>query len=292
MTSNVTAGPDLGSMMPVQTEGSEDYKAKYKTLKRKLKLLIYENECFQEELRKAQRALLRVRRDKSFLLDRLLQYQRGPDSSSDSEQTEDSDTEVETKSCRKRLSMEGAGGGGSSNSPGPLGKPPPAKKKKSSSSGGSGGGGGSTKSSSKHSSKQVQISNVQQASSSNTQATAVTVAGAATVRKLTAAQLASAGIVTGPSRRIGHIGAGGVVVASGGTVGVTDGQLTREEVERRLAARQPMNDYTTTTVSLTLPNQLFSDIMEGTSHSRDFKEEEIDTSPSNIDDDITVDNYD
>lgn len=121
-------------------------------------------------------------------------------------------------------------------------------------------------------------------------------------------------------------------MASGGTVGVTDGQLTREEVERRLAARQPMNDYTTTTVSLTLPNQLFSDIMEGlvdesilyslkfsqmlqvilsilfvfdnmkickaysdntcTFHPRDFKEEEIETSPSNIDDDITVDNYD
>lgn len=61
-----------------------------------------ENECFQEELRKAQRALLRVRRDKSFLLDRLLQYQRGPDSSSDSEQTEESDTETDTKLEAKR----------------------------------------------------------------------------------------------------------------------------------------------------------------------------------------------
>ncbi|XP_063592525.1 uncharacterized protein LOC134769716 [Penaeus indicus] len=104
--------------MPVQTDGPEDYKANYKTLKRKLKLLIYENECFQEELRKAQRALLRVRRDKSFLLDRLLQYHRGPDSSSDSEQTEESDTEndakLDTKSCRKRLSLEGSGGGSNS----------------------------------------------------------------------------------------------------------------------------------------------------------------------------------
>ncbi|MPC52778.1 INO80 complex subunit E [Portunus trituberculatus] len=94
--------------MPVQTDGPEDYKAKYKTLKRKLKLLIYENECFQEELRKAQRALLRVRRDKSFLLDRLLQYQRGPDSSSDSEQTEDSDVEVDAKGDHKRYVDKGA----------------------------------------------------------------------------------------------------------------------------------------------------------------------------------------
>lgn len=64
--------------------------------------LLQENECFQEELRKAQRALLRVRRDKSFLLDRLLQYQRGPDSSTDSEQTEESDTEVDAKGDHKR----------------------------------------------------------------------------------------------------------------------------------------------------------------------------------------------
>lgn len=59
-------------------------------------------------------------------------------------------------------------------------------------------------------------------------------------------------------------------------------------MERRLAARQPLSDFTTTTVSLTLPNQLFSDnIMEG-----DFMEEEVETSPSNIEDDVTVDNYD
>ncbi|KAG7169089.1 hypothetical protein Hamer_G018866 [Homarus americanus] len=59
-----------GFMMPVQTDGPEDYKAKYKTLKRKLKLLIY--------------------------------YQRGPDSSSDSEQTEESDTENDSKIEAKR----------------------------------------------------------------------------------------------------------------------------------------------------------------------------------------------
>ncbi|XP_071519556.1 uncharacterized protein [Panulirus ornatus] len=225
-------------MMPVQTDGPEDYKAKYKTLKRKLKLLIYENECFQEELRKAQRALLRVRRDKSFLLDRLLQYQRGPDSSSDSEQTEESDTETDTKmeakSCRKRLSMEGSAAG-SASSQGSLTKPPSKKKKSSSSSSST----SNVSKSSKQSGKQVSA-----------------------------------------RRQV----VGGVV----GSTQASDGQLSREEVERRLAARQPMNDFNTTTVSLTLPNQLFSDnIMEG-----DFMEEEVETSPSNIEDDVTVDNYD
>ncbi|CAM9119077.1 unnamed protein product [Bubo scandiacus] len=51
------------------------YKRRYRALKRRLKLLLYEQECFQEELRRAQRKLLKVSRDKSFLLDRLLQYE-------------------------------------------------------------------------------------------------------------------------------------------------------------------------------------------------------------------------
>ncbi|XP_025894298.1 INO80 complex subunit E, partial [Nothoprocta perdicaria] len=50
-----------------------------------------EQECFQEELRRAQRKLLKVSRDKSFLLDRLLQYENVDDDSSDSEATASSD---------------------------------------------------------------------------------------------------------------------------------------------------------------------------------------------------------
>ncbi|XP_053550896.1 INO80 complex subunit E [Bombina bombina] len=76
--------------------GELDYKRKYKNLKRKLKFLIYEQECFQEELRRAQRKLLKVSRDKSFLLDRILQYENVDDDSSDSDVTassENSDTE-------------------------------------------------------------------------------------------------------------------------------------------------------------------------------------------------------
>ena len=44
-----------------------DYKPKYRFLKRKLKCLLYEQECFQEELRRLQRKLLRVNRDKRFV---------------------------------------------------------------------------------------------------------------------------------------------------------------------------------------------------------------------------------
>lgn len=49
-----------------------------------------ENECFREALRGAQKRLLTVTRDRNFLLDRILQYER-VDSSSESEDTESSD---------------------------------------------------------------------------------------------------------------------------------------------------------------------------------------------------------
>ncbi|XP_008120012.1 INO80 complex subunit E isoform X2 [Anolis carolinensis] len=71
--------------------GGGGYKRRYRALKRRLKFLIYEQECFQEELRKAQRKLLKVSRDKSFLLDRLLQYENVDEDSSDSEATASSD---------------------------------------------------------------------------------------------------------------------------------------------------------------------------------------------------------
>ncbi|XP_068779441.1 INO80 complex subunit E isoform X2 [Struthio camelus] len=87
------------------------YKRRYRALKRRLKLLLYEQECFQEELRKAQRKLLKVSRDKSFLLDRLLQYENVDDDSSDSEATASSDN---------------------SDGEGPKGaEPPPLKRKRS-----------------------------------------------------------------------------------------------------------------------------------------------------------------
>jgi len=81
--------------MPSSEPDSGNYQQKYRNLKRKLKILIYENECFQEELKKAQRKLLKVSRDKSFLLDRLLKYENVESSSSDSEATVSSDSDNE-----------------------------------------------------------------------------------------------------------------------------------------------------------------------------------------------------
>ncbi|XP_037130902.1 INO80 complex subunit E isoform X1 [Syngnathus acus] len=90
-----------------QADVEVDYKRKYKNLKRKLKFLVYEHECFQEELRRAQRKLLKVSRDKSFLLDRLLPYERVDEDSSDSDATvssENSEGEVLREGAKKRRS--------------------------------------------------------------------------------------------------------------------------------------------------------------------------------------------
>ncbi|XP_072163610.1 uncharacterized protein [Diadema setosum] len=75
-----------------------NFKEKYRSLKRKMRFLIYEQECFQEELRRAQRKLLKISRDKNFLLDRLLQYERVIDPGTDSDSTLSSeDSSKETK---------------------------------------------------------------------------------------------------------------------------------------------------------------------------------------------------
>ncbi|CAK1580274.1 unnamed protein product [Parnassius mnemosyne] len=72
-------------------EPEPNYEAQYLTLKKKLKYLIYENECFQDALRSSQKRLLKVCRDRSYLLDRLLQYEKYDSTTSDSEDTESSD---------------------------------------------------------------------------------------------------------------------------------------------------------------------------------------------------------
>jgi hypothetical protein len=75
-----------------QTADSVNFKQKYLALKKKLKVLVYEQECFVDELRKSQRKLLKVTRDRSFLLDRLLQYEQIDASSSDTDSTASSDS--------------------------------------------------------------------------------------------------------------------------------------------------------------------------------------------------------
>jgi len=77
-------------------EGDEAlYAKKYRAMKKKLRLLVYEREAFLEELKKSQRKLLKISRDKSFLLDRLIAYEqaRPTESTTDSESTASSDSE-------------------------------------------------------------------------------------------------------------------------------------------------------------------------------------------------------
>lgn len=83
------------------TANAVDYKSQYRYLKRKFKFLIYENEFFQDALRSNQRRLLKVSRDRSFLLDRLLQYEKPENTSSESDETESSEDEA-TKEAKKR----------------------------------------------------------------------------------------------------------------------------------------------------------------------------------------------
>ncbi|XP_076010972.1 INO80 complex subunit E [Genypterus blacodes] len=113
MSHRQTQAKDMNGQADVEV----DYKRKYKNLKRKLKFLVYEQECFQEELRRAQRKLLKVSRDKSFLLDRLLQYERIDEDSSDSDATASSENseaeglrerEREREGAKKRRSSPGA----------------------------------------------------------------------------------------------------------------------------------------------------------------------------------------
>ena len=64
-------------------------------MKKKLRFVVFEQECFLEELRKSQRRLLKVARDRNFLLDRLLQYEKIDIQSSDSDATASSESDSE-----------------------------------------------------------------------------------------------------------------------------------------------------------------------------------------------------
>ncbi|XP_022917965.1 INO80 complex subunit E isoform X2 [Onthophagus taurus] len=79
------------------------HKAQYKFLKGKLKHLLYENECFQHALRTAQKKLLTVSRDRNFLLDRLLLYEKTEETSTESDDSDSSEDEpVKVEPVRKR----------------------------------------------------------------------------------------------------------------------------------------------------------------------------------------------
>ncbi|WKY00945.1 hypothetical protein Q1695_015169 [Nippostrongylus brasiliensis] len=73
----------------------------YRILKRRFKYLVYENECYQEELRNLQRKLLKLSRDKNFLLDRLGQFEKF-DESSDEDSDASNKTSDEKPKPKKR----------------------------------------------------------------------------------------------------------------------------------------------------------------------------------------------
>ncbi|KAK7488249.1 hypothetical protein BaRGS_00020556 [Batillaria attramentaria] len=191
--------------MPVPEPYAEpqiDYKQKYKALKKRLKLLVYEQECFLEELRKAQRKLLKVARDRSFLLDRLVQYEKVDDSSGDSDATASSDSDGEghhregTPAKRKRVSGHGSG--------------------------------------SVH----------HQASGSGESSQAATPASIASII-LAQVEEASGGKAAGESSQASHVPAS-----------MMPGQMTREELERHLDAKQ--NAFGIEKASASLPMEIFS----------------------------------
>ncbi|XP_067639072.1 uncharacterized protein [Eurosta solidaginis] len=88
-----------------------DYKTQYRYLKRKLKFLIYENEFFQDALRSNQRRLLKVSRDRAFLLDRLLQHEKPENTSSESDETASSADEAMKEAKRRKLEQNSASNG-------------------------------------------------------------------------------------------------------------------------------------------------------------------------------------
>jgi len=87
-----------------------EYKDKYRNLKRKLKFLIYENECFSMEIRNMEKRLLRVLKDRTFLLDILTQHENGSPEfdSTDDDMTDSSDGEIKmpVKPSEKKKRMK------------------------------------------------------------------------------------------------------------------------------------------------------------------------------------------
>ncbi|XP_053678128.1 bromodomain-containing protein DDB_G0280777-like [Anopheles nili] len=83
-----------------------NFKALYGDLKKNVKLLVYENVYFQKNLRNSQKRLLKITRDRSFLLDRLLEYERPELSSSDSDETEESDDSSKAEAPPKKRKVE------------------------------------------------------------------------------------------------------------------------------------------------------------------------------------------
>ncbi|XP_049873889.1 uncharacterized protein LOC126372247 [Pectinophora gossypiella] len=121
---------DYSSEESSEPEPEPNYRAQYLALKKKLKYLIYENECFQDALRSSQKRLLKVSRDRSFLLDRLLQYEKGESTTSESEDTESSDDTDYQRPDTKRKKLESGTSHQNMSTPSSVNKGPGAVKRK------------------------------------------------------------------------------------------------------------------------------------------------------------------
>ncbi|XP_063825608.1 uncharacterized protein LOC135075179 [Ostrinia nubilalis] len=114
-----------------EPEPEPNFRIQYLNLKKKLKYLIYENECFQDALRSSQKRMLKVSRDRSFLLDRLLQYEKPESTTSESDDTESSDdTEYNRMEAIKRKKIEASAAHQNVSAPSTLNKGPSAVKRK------------------------------------------------------------------------------------------------------------------------------------------------------------------
>lgn len=79
------------------------FKAKYRELKKTLKSSAMKNEYLKSELRYGQKKLQLVEEDKSFLLDRLLVYEKPPMSPQPTPDLSDSDPETSTPNKKQKL---------------------------------------------------------------------------------------------------------------------------------------------------------------------------------------------
>lgn len=221
--------------MPISDE-SIDFRQKYRNLKKKFKLLLYENECFQEELRKAQRKLLKVSRDKSFLLDRLLQYESVDSSSSDSDATESSDSDSEQKTDI-----------------------PPVKKKKPNSTS------ISTESTVENVTSSLSISKPLEGALKKKKPPRKTISAsktATTTTSISSTSQTAQSLSTNSTTCVTTMTTTSASTPSTTTVPPTlilgDGHMTSEEIERHLEAKQALRDLLPEKAPLTVPVEMFS----------------------------------
>ncbi|XP_056648587.1 INO80 complex subunit E isoform X2 [Diorhabda carinulata] len=199
------------------------FKKEYKYLKRKFQNLIFENESFQQALRLAQKRLLLVTRDRTFLLDRLLMHEKVEHSTSESDDTESSDD-------------------------GEIAKPEPLKKRRDVSS---------------HSSH----TNIHHANSG---------------KVLSIAKKKKPPVPRPPKQQIPQT----MLQMPPSSSALSDGHMTPEEVERHLQAQSFM-EFLPERAPPTVPTEMFSNEPSLDSESNDVGE--LETSPSNIGEEISID---